>query len=292
MKTTIAEIDSDLGLLTQQTFWFSPRCSGYGQQDANNDNVSNVWSGSNHSDNNSRDDSDDDSDRDDIGSDDKDRDENSMIMVWWYDNGGGDDDDDDDDEVLVKLTGQEGHSNIGRKNERRCTCIQDRCTSLPGNNRATNICNKLLLLLLSVQTCFETTSIRIKTLCLFFKDTAVFKNYHHQTLLCVLSHYVGMLGLPASSHSCVLLHYSGAFENCQAETLHDLSHYAGVFEGYQHLEQDLGVEADSNTRFQYKMAQAMRRQLEKERERWIQQRKVRVLSIVCTPVYLSLVLSQ
>ncbi|KAL8600713.1 hypothetical protein ACOMHN_057303 [Nucella lapillus] len=48
----------------------------------------------------------------------------------------------------------------------------------------------------------------------------------------------------------------------------------GVFEGYEHLEQELGVEGDSDTRFQYKMAQAMRRQLEKERERWYQQRKV------------------
>ncbi|XP_076463357.1 uncharacterized protein LOC143295514 isoform X2 [Babylonia areolata] len=50
--------------------------------------------------------------------------------------------------------------------------------------------------------------------------------------------------------------------------------HPGVFEGYEHLESELGVEADAGTRFQYKMAQAMRRQLEKERERWYQQRKV------------------
>ncbi|KAK7099790.1 ciliogenesis and planar polarity effector 1-like [Littorina saxatilis] len=64
-------------------------------------------------------------------------------------------------------------------------------------------------------------------------------------------------------------------EELDDSTIHD--GYAippGVFEGYQHLEQDLGVEVDQNTRFQYKMAQAMRRQLEKEKERWIQQRKV------------------
>ncbi|KAK7482664.1 hypothetical protein BaRGS_00026073 [Batillaria attramentaria] len=48
----------------------------------------------------------------------------------------------------------------------------------------------------------------------------------------------------------------------------------GVFEGYEHLEKELGAEADSETRFQYKMAQAMRRQLEKEKERWLRQRKV------------------
>nr|KAG5696348.1 hypothetical protein BaRGS_028343 [Batillaria attramentaria] len=47
-------------------------------------------------------------------------------------------------------------------------------------------------------------------------------------------------------------------------------------------EKELGAEADSETRFQYKMAQAMRRQLEKEKERWLRQRKV------CTPVKLVL----
>jgi hypothetical protein len=40
------------------------------------------------------------------------------------------------------------------------------------------------------------------------------------------------------------------------------------------MERELGVEGDSNTRFQYKMAQAMRKQLEREKERWLQQRKV------------------
>lgn len=48
----------------------------------------------------------------------------------------------------------------------------------------------------------------------------------------------------------------------------------GAFEGYEEMIGELGVPADTNTRFQYKMAQAMRRQLEAEKERWIRQRLV------------------